>query len=101
RTSFQNLPSSKRKILPSDFFKQYETKLKNDRKIYYVEGLRHLNHQTAAAARSISNPNNWQQGASTMEKIRNSTNILKEAFPIVIATPKEVAKYVSPSKDMF
>ncbi len=101
RTSFQNLPSSKRKILPSDFFKQYETKLKNDRKIHYIEGLRQLDRRLSPSARFISNPNNWEPGASTMEKIRNNTKILKEAFPIFIATPKEVAKYISPTKEVF
>lgn len=101
RTSFQNLPSSQRKIMPADFFQKYEAKLKNDRKVHYIEGLRHLARQTASSARSISNPNNWLSGISTMEKIRNNTASLKEVFPITIATPKEVAKYVAPTKEIF
>jgi hypothetical protein len=101
RTAFQNLPSNNRKIVASDFFKIYAEHLKSERRQYYLDGLRKLSHETSQGARNISNPNNWRDGGSAMEKIRNSTMLLSDAFPIVIATPKEVSKYILPSKELF
>lgn len=101
KTSFQNLPSNNRKLATADYFKVYAERLKSERKQYYINGLRKLLQQTSQAARNVSNPNNWRDGASTMEKIRNSTPLLSEVFPIMIATPKDVAKYISPTEELF
>jgi hypothetical protein len=101
RTTFNNLPSSQRKSITGTFFKEYARSLKTDRKAYYIDGLKKLLQETYAAARTISNNNNWVAAPSTMEKIRKNTKLITDTYPVVIATPKEVAKYIAPDKELF
>lgn len=101
RTRFNNLPPSQRKSVKGTYFKEYTDSLKASRKAYYIDGLKKLRQETYAAARTISNGNNWQAAPSTMEKIRKNTKLITDVYPIIIATPKEVAKYIAPDKELF
>lgn len=101
RTKFNNLPPSQRKSIKAGFFKEYANSLKTERKAYYIDGLKKLRQETYATARTISNGNNWVLAPSTMEKIRKNTKLITDVYPIIIATPKEVAKYIAPEKELF
>lgn len=102
RKRFINTAASARPEMSESYFKKYEQELEERRRSYYLEGLSYLLEHTAGSSRVISNPNNWpQKSGSTMDKIRQATHLIRDTFPIVIATPKEVAKYLSPTEGVF
>jgi len=43
---------------------------------------------------------NWT-GKNIIEKLRKNTILISGAFPIIIATPQEIAKYISAEKELF
>jgi KaiC/GvpD/RAD55 family RecA-like ATPase len=102
RATFQALPASERPIITQRFFSEYERTLKLQRKRHYIDGLIKIKSQVLGNARDLSNANNWPLASgSTMDKIRANTEMISRAYPIIIGTPKEVAKYLSPNKAIF
>lgn len=102
RKSFQNMSPADRPFMRDTYFEKYDAELTKKRRDYYLDGLSRLMSATVSDARRVANMNNWSAAAgSSMDKIRGSTDLIREAYPIIMATPKEVAKYVSSEKALF
>lgn len=97
-------PISARKHIADDtsFFDEYATYLKNQKLRHYANGLREMYTNCASAMRELARQETMRDATkSTFEKFRANTAKILEAFPIVCATPKEVAKYLAPEKGEF
>lgn len=89
-------------VSTSELLKSYERYLKSKRATSYRDMLRNLHRETMAANKELSKQATLQAaGQSTMEKFRHNTKIIADAFPIICATPKDVAKYIAPAKAVF
>ncbi|HSH18775.1 MAG TPA: AAA domain-containing protein [Candidatus Saccharimonadales bacterium] len=102
RKSFQNMPPAERPYIRDGYFDKYDAELTKKRRDYYVAGLNKLMSITASEARRVANLNNWSTlPGSSMDKIRHSTELIRDAYPVIMATPKEVSKYIAPEKAVF
>lgn len=102
RASIDSMNFAERKSVESSFFDQYHQQLSARRKAYYIAGLKNIfTYYSMEGARRISNTNNWVSASSPMDKIRANTRLIKDTYPVVLATPKEVAKYLEPTAEMF
>lgn len=96
--------SSKQRVRIStkDLLDEYEKYLKSQRVNSYSATLRQLHSKTMAITRELSKQSTLQAaGKSTMDKFRYNTVSIAEAFPIICATPKDVAKYIAPLRATF
>lgn len=92
----------KSRVSTKDMVKAYDRYLKSRRAAAYCDTLRELYRRTATATKELSKQSTLQaSGSSTMEKFRSNTHLITEAFPIICATPKDVAKYIAPTKALF
>lgn len=92
----------KNRISTTDMIRAYDRHLKSRRAATYRDTMRELYRQTQSATKELSKQSTLQAaGSSTMEKFRNNTSLIAEAFPIICATPKDVAKYLAPTKALF
>jgi len=80
------------KNISDNYLKEYKKNLRNTRKNYLLKGLEILYSYTEQARKYLKNLKylDW----------RKNTNLVNSAFPIIIATPKEVAKYISDEKEL-
>jgi len=101
KAQFNSFGPEERHHIAKDYFNNYGKKLKEQRKNYYLAGLENLWRESTSSASEVSNINNWATGTSTMDKIRKNTRLINRTYQIMIATPKEVAKYISPEKELF
>ncbi len=101
RAWFNSLGPADRQRMPKNYFDTYAQQLKEQRRNYYLAGLENLLKNSYTAVAEISNPNNWAPGVSTMDKIRKNTRMINRTYQIMIATPKEVAKYLAPEAELF
>lgn len=94
--------NQKTHISTAELLKSYERHLKSKRALSYRNTLRDLHKETIGATKELSKQTTLQAaGKSTMEKFRHNTKTITEAFPIICATPKDIAKYIAPSKAIF
>ncbi|MBC7764350.1 DUF2075 domain-containing protein [Microbacteriaceae bacterium] len=101
RAKVETLSFTERKRIETTFFDKYDLQLKTRRKAYYFAGLRNIWHYSMAGAQQIANTNGWKSAPSVMERIRNNSDLIKRTYPVVLATPKEVAKYIAPVAETF
>ncbi|MFT7645139.1 MAG: hypothetical protein ACI9BF_000810 [Candidatus Paceibacteria bacterium] len=99
--SFEMNPESFQKHVKSDYFKKFSENLTTDKLHAYTTGLKYIRHQTKEPARFLSNSNNWEAGRSPIDRLRKNTLSISKVYPIIIATPKEISKYVSSKKELF
>lgn len=98
---FQSLPATARRVMSDDYFTQFAATSYRDRRDYYLAGLAKLYDRVYAPAGLLKKASSWPTGRGVMEKLRANTELLTQAYPIIIATPKEVAKYLSATKEIF
>lgn len=101
KAQFNSFGPQERQRIAGNYFDSYTHKLKEQRKNYYLAGLENLLHESRSSATEIANNNNWLPGISTMDKIRKNTRLINRTYQIMIATPKEVAKYIASEKELF
>ncbi len=104
REVYGRAPINARKLVRDDreFFDTYAAYLKNLRLRSYGEGLQKVYSDCATAMVELARQETMRNsGKSTFEKFRDNTDKILRAFPIVCATPKEVAKYIAPVKGEF
>jgi hypothetical protein len=101
KSKFNSFSQKKRKNIPGDYFTKYNQFLNNSRKNYLLDGLQKLHKYTKDAQKYMKYDKNWTQGGTAMERLQNNTKLISDAFPIIIATPQEVAKYISAEKELF
>ena len=95
-----NMSKNNNPKMPRDYFEDYKKRITERRRLHYLNELNGMRATCAKEAQYLSYTNNWF-GSSVMEKIRNNTVHLLKAFPIVIATPSDVSKYIAPLKEIF
>jgi hypothetical protein len=92
----------KRHISTKDIVEKYHQYLKNRKFVEYHQNLCNIRGRSLSTAKELAKQNILQQGGtSTMDRYRHNTALILESFPIVCATPKEVAKYLAPQKAIF
>ena len=99
-SSLYNMPKSAIQKIPKNYFKDFKETTLESRRLRYLKELSGLRANCAKEAQQLSYFKSWY-GNSTMEKIRNNTVRLIKTFPIVIATPNDVSKYVASLKGIF
>ena len=81
------------------FFKLYKNQLSKDRKSYYESSIRSMAIRYENPASELAK--NLYSNGTIMERIRRNTQLILDAYPVVIATPAEVAKYLAAEKEIF
>ena len=99
-SALYNMPKSAIQKIPKNYFKDFKDATLESRRLRYLKELSGLRANCAKEAQQLSYFKSWY-GNSTMEKIRNNTVRLIKTFPIVIATPNDVSKYVASLKGIF
>ena len=96
------LPANAEQILTKDVVDLYDAYLKNQKATTYRENLHYMYTETIDATKELSKQSTLMLGGkSTMDKFRHNTHIIAGAFPIICATPKDVSKYIAPTKALF
>jgi hypothetical protein len=94
--------SDKKHVTTKDVIDSYDLYLKNQKTTVYRENLRSLYSNTIDATKELAKQSTLMAGGkSTMEKFRHNTHTIAEAFPIICATPKDVSKFIAPTKALF
>jgi superfamily I DNA and/or RNA helicase len=101
KSKFNSFSQRKRQDVSGDYFTKYNQFLNNTRKNYLLDGLHKLREYTQVAQKCMKYDKNWTLGGTSMERLQNNTKLISNAFPIIIATPQEVAKYISAEKELF
>ena len=101
KAKFNNFPSEIRRGKPESYFASYQSNLMKERRNHFLDGLDTLRLATESSAMRLKDNREWRRGIPRMEQIRANSELIIDAFPIVIATPKEVARYLAPKKAMF
>lgn len=113
KAKYQSLSPAMRAKIPSrEYFITYQKELAEERKNYFLEGLAKLKLMSEDPAKQLKFQANWIPSVSktkdkwnvdnsVMDKIRANSEMIIDAFPVVIATPKEVSKYLKAKKAMF
>lgn len=83
------------------FLENYRRFLRSQKAMHYADGLRRNYERSCEALRLLARQDTLKDGDSVFEKFRNHTREIIKGFPIVCATPKEVAKYIAPEKAVF
>lgn len=99
-SALYNMSKNNNPKIPKDYFETYSKRISDRRRLRYLNELSGMRASSAKEAQYLSYATNWF-GTSTMEKIRNNTAHLIKAFPVVIATPSDVSKYIAPQKEIF
>ena len=102
KAKYQSLsPAMRAKIPSKEYFITYQRELAEERKNHFLEGLAKLKLISEDPAKQLKYDRNWRSASSIMEKIRVNSEMIIDAFPIIIATSKEVSKYLKAKKAMF
>ncbi len=81
------------------FFDLYKNQLSKERKSYYESSIRSMAIRYENPASVLAK--NLYSNGTIMERIRRNTQLILDAYPVVIATPAEVAKYLAAEKEIF
>lgn len=94
--------SDKKHVTTKNIIDSYDAYLKNQKAKMYRESLHYMYTDTIEATKQLSKQSTLMLGGkSTMDKFRHNTHTITEAFPIICATPKDVSKYIAPTKALF
>ena len=99
-SALYNMSKGNNPKMSSDYFETYEKRISEQKRLRYLRELRGMRANCAKEAQFLSYASNWF-GNSVMEKIRNNTVHIIKAFPVVIATPSDVSKYIAAFKGLF
>ena len=99
---FGNIPTNKcRSIKSVQYFNDFSKNLEKARKKIYVDAMEALQLSCEDPAKHLAVQSEWRSARSVMEKIRANTQKIIDAYPVIMATPAEVAKYLAPNKEIF
>lgn len=102
RGLYDNIPPSECKSISSKkYFDDFKNNLSRLRAKHYKQSLVFMRNRLDDAARRLARPNALATGNSLMDKIRANTGMITDAYPVIMATPAEVSKYISPNKEIF
>ena len=101
RAEYYAMSADKRRIVEDNYFDAYKTNMIQLRKDYYASGIYKIMRDRISAIIDLKSVSSWMPGMPVMDQIRNNTEKIVDAYPIIIATPKEVSKYLKAKKDLF
>ncbi len=99
-SALYNMSKGNNPKMSNDYFEVYGKRVSEQKRLRYLRELRGMRADCAKEAQFLSYASNWF-GNSVMEKIRNNTVHIIKAFPVVIATPSDVSKYIAAFKGVF
>ncbi|MBQ3309072.1 hypothetical protein IJG78_00140 [Candidatus Saccharibacteria bacterium] len=97
-TIYSNAPASVRKHIDSKYFADFRDNHKKLRVREYLSGLQKLKLKYEDPAKILSYYSNWVPASTNIEKIRKNSEMITNAFPVTIATPADVSKYMTAKK---
>ena len=97
----QGIPGATRAVIPENFFENSKDNNRKLRESHYRNGIKEILQMNIDGIKNIRNVATWAPGLPVMEQIRQNTEAITDAYPVIIATPKEVAKFVNAKKDLF
>ncbi|MBQ6487555.1 hypothetical protein IJI89_04015 [Candidatus Saccharibacteria bacterium] len=100
-TIYDNAPLSVRKHIANKYFSDYKEIHKKLRMREYISGLQNLKLAYEDPAKTLSFNSNWRPATTNIERISRNSEMISDAFPVTIATPADVAKYIAPRKDFY
>lgn len=102
RALYGNIPTNKcRSVKAKQYFNDFSKNLEKARRKMYEDAMSSLQLRCEDPAKHLAIQYEWRSAGSVMEKIRVNTQRIIDAYPVVMATPAEVAKYIAPNKDLF
>lgn len=87
--------------IKGNYLATYKNELKESRRNRYGNGLRKLRGDLKDAADNLSIVSNWITDNNRIKEINKNFNSILEAYPVIIATPGDVAKMIPAKKEMF
>lgn len=97
-TIYNDAPASIRKRISAKYFSDYKSNHKKLQVREYLSGLQKLKLMYEDPAKVLSYYSNWIPASTNIEKIRKNSRMIAEAFPVTIATPADVSKYIAAKK---
>lgn len=101
RAEYYAMPSDKRRTVDDDYFDSYRVSMAQLRRDYYASGINRIMRDRIKAIVDLQSVSSWMPGMPVMDQIRNNTEKIIDAYPVIIATPKEVSKFIRAKKDLF
>lgn len=87
--------------IKADYLSTYKNDLKESRRNRYSNGLRKLGEDLRGAADDLSIISNWTMDSNRIKEINKNFDSILEAYPVIIATPGDVAKMIPAKKELF
>lgn len=84
----------RKKVYSADFFKRYKNANYIERSRHYDQGLYNLRVMYEAPSMTLTDAINKTAGMNNIERYRKCSSKIVDAFPVIIATPSEVSKYI-------
>ena len=100
-TIYENAPASVRKTVSKKYFSDFKENHKKLQVMTYLSGLQKLKLDYEDPARVLSYSDNWRKPKTNIEKIKQNSEMIIDAFPVTIATPADVSKYIVAKKELF
>lgn len=97
-TIYSNAPASIRKHIDDKYFSDFRANHKKLQIREYLSGLQKLKLKYEDPAKVLSYYSNWIPASTNIEKIRKNSEMITNAFPVTIATPADVSKYMAAKK---
>lgn len=102
KAKLNDMPRKDRRVyINDDYFILYKKSLIEQRRNYFIKGLRSIYNNVLPYLKQLKTESNWRQCNSKIQTFRRSTDLIVNAFPIVIGTSKEVARYILNKKELF
>lgn len=106
RCIYNDIPASQIKTIKNtkSYIEDFKTNLDKTRDRFYKTALMFMScdQQREEAARNLATPRLMKDpSGGTMKKISANTDLIVGGYPVILATPSEVAKYIAPKKEIF
>lgn len=97
-TIYSNAPAHIRERIDNKYFSDFKANHKKLRIREYLSGLQKLKLNYEDPAKVLSYKSNWTPASTNIERIRRNSEMITNAFPVTIATPADVSKYMAVKK---
>lgn len=97
-TIYSNAPASIRQRIDNKYFSDFKANHKKLQIREYLSGLQKLKLKYEDPAKVLSYYSNWVPASTNIEKIRRNSEMITNAFPVTIATPAYISKYMAAKK---
>lgn len=98
---YKNYSGLDRELTPKSYRELYDNYLFNSRRNHYIAGIKKLKLDYEDPSKRLIYGNNWLPAFNTIESFRKNTEMIISAYPVVIATPGEISKFLDAKKELF